>query len=131
RSGRAPAAALVHKPAPWAQQAHHAPNRVLLLAGKPEEQQSRAHDVKRALPQLFDRIAENVVPANLEIGGLHPLEEADIDVCRNDEPGLPDALCHPNCNRAATRSDLPPPPAALHEVTELACRRVIDLLQKL
>jgi hypothetical protein len=102
-----------------------------LFAGKPEQQQSRAHHVKSTLAPLIDRIAEKVVAANLEIGHLHPLEKADIDVCCDDVAGLPNTLRHPDRHRTSARSDLEAPPARLHEIAELLRRRIVDLLEQL
>src|SRR5262249_45044873 len=47
RNTSVPIAALSNKPSAWLQTLHHAPDRRLLLAGEPEQRQSRADHIER------------------------------------------------------------------------------------
>src|SRR5215471_9153542 len=75
------------------------------------KEQPTVHQIKCS---FWQRIAPDVVLADLEVGVVKTLEKARVDVRHEDVPAATNPLAHPRGHRTATATNLQAVPALRH-----------------
>lgn len=126
-----PQLVLVDEPTAGAEAGRHLPDRLLLAVPEVEQHESGADQVERPGLQLVERVVEDVVLHDLEVGKVQPGQVPGVEVGRDHLAVRTHLLGQPDRHGAAPGTHLETPPSGLDQRTSSARGRVVDLLEEI
>jgi hypothetical protein len=130
RPNHPPIPILIDEPSTRPKAKHHSADRFLLTANQMMHHQPGTDDVERADLQHVQRVIENVMLADLDVGKIELLQVRDVDIGGHDASGGTDTLSQPGHHRAPAGTDLKTAPPTPNEAAPSPRHRVVHSLER-